>query len=139
MTKFRRGCVSTALSVLVLSQSVFGQNTLDLKEADARQAAYKFISVAEERFDCGIKEHSMLVIGDEPKILYVFRLSVEGDECEDALIFLASMAARDDQLLFRQISADYEIADPLILDSQVLIHEVNPEIEESEEEENHEL
>jgi hypothetical protein len=131
MTKFQTSCLSTPFAVLMLSQAVFGQNSLDLNEADTREIAYKFMSAAEERFNCEIEEHSMREVGARSSIRYLFHLKAEGDECDDALIFLTNMAAREDKLVFRQLeSVDEQTGEPLILYDQVLIHEVNPEIED---------
>ena len=131
MTKFQTSCLSTPFAVLMLSQAVFGQNSLDLKEADAREIAYKFMSAAEERFNCEMEEHSMREVGAGPGIRYLFRLKAEGDQCNDALIFLTNTAAREDKLVFRQLeNIDQQTGDPLIFFGQELIHEVNPEIED---------
>jgi len=131
MTKFQTSCLSTPFAVLMLSQAVFGQNSLDLKEADARETAFNFMSAAEERFECEIEEHSMREIGTASDIRYLFRVRAEGDECDDALVFLTNMAAREDKLIFRQLeSVGEQTGDPLIFHDQVLIHEVNPEIED---------
>jgi hypothetical protein len=117
----------------VLSQPVFAQNSLDLKEADARESAFNLMSAAEERFNCEIEEHSMREIGKESDNLYLFQVRTEGDECDDALLFLTNMAAREDKLIFRQLNKNYQRTDdPLILSGQVLVHEVNPEIEDKE-------
>lgn len=131
MTKFQTSCLSTPFAVLMLSQAVFGQNSVDLRGADAREIAYKFMSAAEERFDCEIEQHSMREIGTESDNRYLFRVRAEGDECDNALVFLTNMAAREDKLIFRQLeSVGEQTGNPLILHDQVLIHEVNPEIEE---------
>jgi hypothetical protein len=133
MTRVRGGRIAAPLAMLIVSQPVFGQNSLDLKEADARSAAYTIMIAAEERFDCEFEEHSLRDIGNEPSVRYLFYVSVEGDECREALIFATNMAARDDKLMFRQIEHSSEqIDDQLILYDQVLIHEVNPEIDNNE-------
>ncbi len=131
MTKFQTSCLSTPFAVLMLSQAVFGQNSLDLKEADARETAFNFMSDAEERFNCEMEEHSMREVGAGSGIRYLFRLKAEGNECDDALIFLTNMAAREDKLIFRQLeSLDPQVGYSSIIDDQILIHEVNPEIED---------
>lgn len=133
MTRVRGGRIAAPLAMLIVSQPVFGQNSLDLKEADARSAAFTIMTAAEERFDCKFEEHSLRDIGNEPSVRYLFYVSVEGDECREALIFATNMAARDDKLMFRQIEHSSEqIDDQLILYDQVLIHEVNPEIDNNE-------
>jgi len=133
MTRVRGGRIAAPLAMLIVSQPVFGQNSLDLKEADARSAAFTIMTAAEERFDCKFEEHSLRDIGNEPSVRYLFYVSVEGDECREALIFATNMAARDDKLMFRQIEHSSEqVDDQLILYDQVLIHEVNPEIDNNE-------
>ncbi len=73
----------------------------------------------------------MREIGTASDSRYLFRVRAEGDECNDALIFLTNMAAREDKLIFRQLeSVEQQTGDPFILHDQTLIHEVNPEIEE---------
>ena len=131
MTTIQRGRFSIPLAVLILTQPAFGQDTLDLKKADARESAYNLIEAAQERFKCEIEEHTMRDVGHEPQIRYLFHIRAEGDECDQALVYLTNMAARQDVVIFRRLeSIDDRSGDPLILFGQVLIHEVNPEIEE---------
>lgn len=132
MIRVRETRIGAALAVLILSEPVLGQNSLDLKEAVARDAAYTIMTAAEERFDCEFEEHSMRDVGSEPGVRYLFHVRTEGDECREAMIFITNMAARDDKLIFRQAEdRNQRIADPLIYYDQVLIHEVNPDIDEN--------
>ena len=129
MTRTQETRVAVPLVMLMLSHPVFGQNTLDLKEADARNAAYEIISAAKERFDCKFEEHTMQVIGNEPEVRYVFHVTAEGGDCREALVFATNAAARDDRLMFREVQVEdigQPIGDRLIFDSQTLIHEINP-------------
>lgn len=128
MTRLRES-IAAPLVTLLIAQPAFGQNSLDLKEAAARDAAYKIMRAAEERFDCDFEERSMQDIGNEPGVRYLFYVNADGDECHEALIFVANRAAQDDKIVFRQVDKSSErIVGPLIYDNQVLIHEVNPEI-----------
>lgn len=122
------------LALLAICQTASGQNSLDLEEADARNAAYTIMMAAEEQFDCEIEEHSMRAIGNDSGARYVYFVTAEGDECREALLFATNMAARDNKLLFRQIERNSQPVEvPMILyDQQVLIHKVNPEIGEKE-------
>lgn len=129
MIRVRETRIEAPLAMLILSESVLGQNSLDLEEADARSAAYTIMTAAEERFDCEFEEHSMRDVGSEPDVRYLIHVRAEGDECREALIFITNMAARGDKLIFRQVEDRIQrIANPLILYDQVLIHEVNPDI-----------
>ena len=128
MINIRRSSAAILSAMLMPTQPAFGQNALDLNEADARESAYKLIEAAQERFNCEIEEHTMRDIGHEPQVRYLFHIRAEGDECDDALTYLTNLAARDDLVIFRQVkSVDEQTDDPLILFGQVLIHEVNPE------------
>lgn len=117
----------------MLSQAVVGQNNLDLKEADVRESAHTLMAAAEERFDCTIEEQSMREIDSG---LYIVRLKAEGDECNDAMVFLTSMTVREDEIVFRRLESTDDLpGDPLIFPSPVLVHEVNPETESERTEE----
>lgn len=127
-----RGSVAASVATLVLSCPASGQEALDLREADARNAAYEIMTAAEEQFDCELEEHSMREVGHG--VRYLFHVRAEGNECREALIFVTNQASRDDKLIFRQVAdADQMSGDPLILYGEVLIHEVNPETEDSHE------
>ena len=133
MTEFQIYRLLTLLVVFAFAPVAFAQNNLDLKEAVAREAAYIYMSSAEEQFDCKFEEHSMRGIGKKPDERYLFQVKTDGDECGDALIFLTNLAAREDRLIFRQLyKNDQQTNDLPILPGQVLIHEVNPEIEDDE-------
>jgi hypothetical protein len=149
MTRVQEIRVAAPLVMLMLSQPVFGQNSLDLKEADARNAAYKIMSAAEERFDCEFEEYAMQDVGNAPDIRYIFHVTAKGNECREALVFATNMAARDDKVMFRQVQVedsnqqiDHSLlrcrrshaapGDLLICDGQPLIHEVNPEIDDND-------
>ena len=129
MTRTEETRVAVPLVMLMLSHPVFGQNTLDLKEADARNAAYEIISAAKERFDCKLEEHAMQGVGNEPDMRYVFHVTAEGGDCREALVFATNMAARDDKIMFRTVQVEdstHRPGDRLIFDTQTLIHEINP-------------
>ena len=135
MTRTQETRVAAPLVMLMLSQPVFGQNSLDLKEAEARNAAYEIMSAAKARFDCEFEEHTMQDVGNEPDVRYVFHVTAEGNECREALVFATNMASRDDKVMFREVQVEdsgQQIGDRLIFDSQTLIHEVNPEIDDND-------
>jgi hypothetical protein len=136
MTGVREFCIAAPLATLTICQPVLGRDSLDLNEADARDAAYTIMRAAEERFDCELEEHSVRDVGNEPDLRYLFYLSAKGDECHEAMIFLANMANQDDKVIFRQVDESREqleqIGDPVIFDDQILIHEVDPEIDNNE-------
>ena len=148
MTTVQETRVAAPLVMLMLSQPVFGQNSLDLKDTDARNAAHKIMSAAEERFDCKFEEYAMQDVGNEPDIRYIVHVTVKGNECREALVFATNMATRDDKLMFRQVQvevSDQQIdhsllrcrrhvapGDLLICDGQPLIHEINPEIDDND-------
>ena len=125
------------LTVLVFSSPVVAQDRLDLREADARESAYQLMSAAEQRFDCAFEEHSMEEIGVRSDMRYVVQVRTEGDDCREALTYLANLAAREDKLLFRH-APQPRVADegdaPVMILRQDLVHEVNPDIEEDVEE-----
>jgi hypothetical protein len=121
----------------MLFQPAFGQNELDLKEAEARDNAKNFMAEAEGQFECKFEEHEMREIGVSSANRYLLRIRAEGDECDDAMIFLTNISARDNKLIFRQVeSPDQQEEEPMILFGQVLIHEINPEPEDDKTTEN---
>jgi hypothetical protein len=148
MTRVQEARVTAPLVMLMLSQPVFGQNSLDLREADARNAAYKIMSAAEGRFDCKFEEYAMQDVGNEPDIRYILHVTAKGNECREALVLATNMAARDDKLMFRQVQVEdsnqqighsllrcrrhVAPGDLLICDGQPLIHEINPEIDDND-------
>jgi hypothetical protein len=148
MTRVQETRVAAPLVMLMPSQPVFGQNSLDLKEADARNAAYRIMSAAKERFDCKFEEYTMQDVGNEPDVRYIFHVTAEGNECREALVFATNMAARDDKFMFREVQVEDSnqqmdhsllrcrshapLGDLLICDGQALIHEVNPEIDDTD-------
>ncbi len=133
MSTHIRNRISITSALLAIAQPVFAQSGLDMQEADARGTAQEFISSAEDRFECEIEEYSMRELGSGTEIRYLFRLKVNGDECNDALKYLTNLAARDDELLFRKLDSVADSnRDPVILLGQELIHEVNPEIDDGE-------
>lgn len=132
MSGIREICIAAPLAILTVSQPVLGQDSLDLNEAEARKSAYIIMTAAEERFACELEEHSTREIGNGPGLRYLVFVSAKGDECHEALIFIADMASQNDKVMFRQIdhsSEQMEQLEPLIFDDQILIHEVNPEID----------
>jgi hypothetical protein len=146
MLRVQEAPVAAPLVMLMLAQPVLGQNSLDLKQADARNAAHTIMSVAEKRFDCRFEEYAMQDVGNEPNIRYIFHVTTKGDECGEALLLVTNMATREDRLLFREVQVedskqqvDHSLlqcrrshaphGDLLICDDQLLIHEVNPEMD----------
>lgn len=147
MTRALETRVAAPLVMLMLSQPVFGQNSLGLKEADARNAAHEIMSATEERFDCEFEEYAMQDVGNEPDVRYIVHVTVRGNECREALVFATNMTARDDKLMFRQVQVEvsdqqidhsllpcrrHVLGDLRICDDQPLIHEVNPEIDDND-------
>ena len=151
MTKFQIYRLSYFSAVFVLSQPVLAQNSLDLQDATAREVAFNLMSDVEQRFSCEMQEHSMRTIGKESDNRYLFMVMTEGEECDDAMLFLTNIAAQDDKLIFRRATAVQEgtgnlqilpgigqerienrLILPGIVRDLVLIHEVNPEIGDKE-------
>lgn len=137
--KTSRGLALTA--ALAFGSLGAAQEPLDLGEADARDAAYRYLSVVEARFDCDFEEHAMWEIGDSSEERYVVQLDSDGEECDEALTQLVRLADREGRLIFRRRERVDERPDHRQIwpNQQVLIHEVDPdmpdgEIEEQEEE-----
>lgn len=122
--------VATTLSVSV---SVFAQNALDLGEADARNAAHDYLSRVEERFDCAFAEESMRGLGEER---FIVKVSAIGEDCDDAMTYLVSLADLDDKLIFRRVRDPGQPVEAYpFIPSDALILEVNPEPDDDETEE----
>jgi hypothetical protein len=137
MKAFVQYFTSTILLSAVLVQSSFAQigppDRLDIKEAEARGTAMKYISSAEERFECVIDERSMRKLGGEAGTQFLFLVNAKGDDCNSALVYLTKLAAREDKLLYRQVAQSVDSGTgPLTPPGQELIHEVNPGIEDSD-------
>ena len=113
-------------------QSVIAQEDLNLEEAEARATAIDLISVSEAKFDCKFTEASMKKLGRGSDILYLFRLYMNGEDCNEALVYLSDLAAHDSRIIFRSIEDKTLITlDRRLRPSdQELIHEVNPEIDD---------
>ncbi|HLT90318.1 MAG TPA: hypothetical protein VKZ85_05165 [Woeseiaceae bacterium] len=120
--------------VLVLGRAASGQDFLDLHEAEARDEAYRILAAAEERFSCAFEEVSMRDIGNEPGTRYLVHVRADGDECREALVFVIQRAERGNRLIFRQAADPIGRIDdvPMFPGEQVLIHEVNPNLEDEE-------
>jgi hypothetical protein len=150
MTRVQQAPLAIPFLLLMLSQPVFGQNSMDPRQADAENAASKIISAVEQRFDCKLEEYAMQNVGIEPNVRYIFFVKTEGADCRQALIVATRIAEQGDKLMFRQMQVEansqrttspstplhdsthrfQKINNLLIYDDQVLIHEVNPKIDD---------
>ncbi len=108
MSRIRESCIAAFLATLTIFQPVLGQDSFDLNEANARDAAYTIMKAAEEGFDCELEEHSVRDIGNEQDLRYLFYLTANGDECHEAMIFIANMENQDDKVMFRQVDQGLE-------------------------------
>lgn len=123
------------LGLFILSISTptaFPQNTLDLAEADARDAAYSLISQVEKHFECDLDEESMRRLGDER---FIVRVTASGEDCDDAMTYLVTLADQTDELVFRRGDDPNQPQEPVpFFPNNALILEVNPELDDEDSE-----
>lgn len=120
-----------ALVVLpVFGTAAFAQNALDLEEAAARETAYQLLAQVGKRFECDFAEESMQSLGEDR---FVVRVHASGEDCDDAMTHLVSLANQDDKLIFRRGDDPDDPVEPQpFIPPNALIHEVNPEVDEEE-------
>ena len=87
---------------------------LDLDEALARQSASDLISAAASAYDCAMAQRSFRKLGTDDQPIYMIEVSMEGPECEDAMLLLARHGSTRD-FVFRawQPPSDVEGMDPI--------------------------
>ena len=72
----------------------------------------------------------MWEIGSSEDGRCVFQVSVDGDECDDAMTWLVLMADREGRIIFRKLEHIDNPPNPIDgLPGKILIHEVDPEFE----------
>jgi hypothetical protein len=80
----------------------------DLEEALARQSASDLISGVSVAYDCSVAMHSMRQLGTEEHPVYLIQVSMDGAECEDALLLLARHGSTKD-FVFRRWDPDPDV------------------------------
>jgi hypothetical protein len=112
-------------AMLLLAVTAFADESppgpFDLDEALARQSARDLISGVATAYDCNIAEHSFRRLGSDAKPVYLVKVSMDGHECEDALLLLARHGSTRD-FLFRawEAAPDGEFIDPIEPDTSIL-------------------
>ena len=102
------------LAVAIASADERPPEPLDLDEALARQSASDLISAAASAYDCSMAQRSFRKLGTKEETIYMIEVSMEGPECEDAMLLLARHGSIRD-FVFRawQPPTDIEGMDPL--------------------------
>ena len=87
---------------------------LDVDAALARQSSNDLISAAASAYDCDLAARSFRKIGTEEKPIYLVEVSMDGPECENAMLLLARHGSTRD-FIFRawQPPADVQGVDPI--------------------------
>jgi len=86
----------------------------DVDAALARQAAGDLISGVAVAYDCRLSQHSFRKLGADEKPVYLVEVTMDGPECEDALLLLARHGSTRD-FIFRawEPAPDVEQVDPI--------------------------
>jgi hypothetical protein len=105
--------IALLLAVAVCNADEPPPGRLDLDAALARQSARDLISGASTAYDCNVAEYSFRRLGKDEQPVYLIEVTMDGPECEDALLLLARHGSTRD-FIFRpwQPGPDIEGVDP---------------------------